>query len=158
MSRFSSGSTPRSDGPIDVQGVGAIDRTTLIREAELLHRQFFQRDASPKLLDFYTLAHSELLDLTQASDGELRTVQLVVERHLDALGIEPWLRSSSGRHLLSRKLLLIAYLAECDAAHSEFRREAKSRAVSYVRLGQSGAKAAFRLLRGRIQKALHGLL
>ena len=114
--------------------------------------------AMQKLLDLYTQAHSELLNLALASDVELRTMRLVIERNLDALGIEPWLRSSSGRHLLSRKLLLIAYLAECDATHPEFRQAARSRAIGYVLLGQIGAVAIFRLLRGRIQKALHGLL
>lgn len=134
------------------------DQVDLTREAEILHRQFFRRDAPLGLIEGYTRAHAELPDIARASDSELRTVRIVIERGLDALGIEPWLRSGPERHLLSRKLLLIAFLAECDAAHPEFRQEMDGRFRSLAQLGRSGALAVIRLIRGRLQKAFHGLL
>jgi hypothetical protein len=83
----------------------------------------------------------------------------IVQKHLDALGIEPWLRRGSAtRHLLSRKLLLIAYLAECDAEHLEFRLEIRGRLRSLVHLCCGALWAGWHLLKGRLQKALHGLL
>ena len=96
--------------------------------------------------------------MMKATDNELRTMEAIVEKHLDALGIEPWLRVGSTRHLLSRKLLLIAYLAECDAQHPEFRRAANGRFLSLVQLCLSTTSGVWHLLRGRRQKALYGLL
>jgi hypothetical protein len=135
-----------------------IDQINLTREVEILHRQFFRRDAPHELIKNYTRAHAELSSVWQASASELRTVRIIIAKELNALGIEPWLRSGSERHLLSRKLLLIAYLAECDATHLEFRREEKGRVRSLAQLCRSSALAAVYLLRGRFQKALHGLL
>ena len=96
--------------------------------------------------------------MTHASDGELRTMQIIINKKLDALGIEPWLRTRSSRHLLSRKLLLIAYLAECDATHPKFRKEVKGRFRSLVQLFTNCVLAAFHLLKGLFEKTLYGLL
>jgi len=136
----------------------AIDQIGLMREVEVLHRQFFRRDAPHGLIENYMRAHAELPDMARVSNSELRTVQIIIEKGLDALGIEPWLRSGPERHLLSRKLLLIAYLAECDAAHPEFRQEANGHACSFAQLCRSTMLAAIHLLRGRLQKTLYGLL
>ncbi len=139
-------------------GVLNLAQGNLTREAEVLHRQFFRREASLGFIDEYLRAHVELPDIWQASDNELRTVNIVIEKKLDALGIEPWLRTGSRRHLLSRKLLLIAYLAECDATHLEFRQEIIGRTRSFAQLCSSGALGIIRLSKGWIQKALYGLL
>lgn len=130
----------------------------LRREAEFLHRQFFQRDALEGFIDGYLRIHAELPDMARASDNELRTVKVIVEKELDALGIEPWLRSGPERHLLSRKLLLTAYLAECDSAHPEFRQAVRGRGRSLAGLFRSMALAAAHLLKGRLQKAWYELL
>lgn len=135
-----------------------INQANLTREVEVLHHQFFRCDAPQGLIEGYVRAHAELSDITRASDSELRTVRVIVEKELDALGIEPWLRSRPERHLLSRKLLLIAYLAECDAVHPEFREEAKGSISSLVQLCRSSVLAVAHLVRGRLQKALYGLL
>lgn len=129
----------------------------LTLEVEVLHRQFFRHDAPPKLIEGYWRAHAELPDLACRNSNQLRTIAVIIEKRLDALGIEPWLRSGSERHLLSRKLLLIAYLAESDAAHPEFRKHAEGRMRSLAQLCR-GALMAIRLVRGRVQKALYGLL
>lgn len=135
-----------------------LDQTNLMREVELFHRRLFNREATHRFIESYRRAHAELPDLACASDDELRTVRIIIEKNLDAVGIEPWLRSMPRRHLLSRKLLLIAYLAECDAAHPEFRQEVKGRISSLVQLCMSSAWAAIHLLRGRFQKFLYELL
>jgi hypothetical protein len=77
---------------------------------------------------------------------------------LDALGIEPWLRGGLQRHLLSRKLLLIAYLGECDAVHPGFRQAVSGRMPSCLQLCGAGMLGAWHLLAGRFQKAVYGLL
>ena len=136
----------------------SIDQISLTREVELLHRQFFRRDAPQGLVKEYMRAHAEFPDIARASESELRTVRIIIEKKLDALGIEPWLRTGPERHLLARKLLLIAYLAECDTEHPEFRLEVKGRVRSLLQLCKSGALAGIILLNGRYQKALYGLL
>jgi hypothetical protein len=135
-----------------------IGQVNLIQEVKVLHLQFFHCVAPQGLIDGYLRFHMESPDLVRASTGELRTVDVIIRKRLDALGIEPWLRVGSKRHLLSRKLLLIAYLAECDAAHPEFRRTVNGRIRSLGRLCMSALSAVGHLLRGRLQKAFYGLL
>lgn len=135
-----------------------IDQMDLTREVEILHRQFFRREAPQKLIENYIKAHAELPDMARSSDSELRTVRMIIEKGLNAPGIEPWLRSGPERHLLSRKLLLLAYLAECDAAHPEFRQEVRGIVCSLAQLSWCIVLAAIDLLRGRLQKALYELL
>lgn len=134
------------------------DACYLSHEVQVLHLQFFRRPAPQSLVEAYLKFHVDSLMLMQATDDELRTVVVVVNKGLDALGIEPWLRGGSARHLLSRKLLLIAYLAECDAAHLESSRGVRGRWRSLVQLFRSTVIGTGHLLKGRLQKALYGLL
>jgi hypothetical protein len=135
-----------------------VDACNLSHEVQVLHQQFFRSPAPPALIDQYLRFHAESPTLVQATPQELRTVATIVHKRLDALGIEPWLRGSAQRHLLSRKLLLIAYLAECDAAHLGFRRAVSGRSHSCVQLCGAGVRGAWHLLTGRLQKAVYGLL
>jgi hypothetical protein len=130
----------------------------LAREAQLFHLQFFRSPAPQSLIDGYLKFHAEAPTLVQALPHELRTVAMIVEKRLDAIGIEPWLRRGATRHLLSRKLLLIAYLAECDPTYSCLRQAVVGRQHSLVQLFVSAVAGGGRLLKGRIQKAVHGLL
>ena len=135
-----------------------IDQINFTREVKILHRQFFLCDASDGLIENYMRAHAELPDLARASDSELRTVRIIIEKGLNALGIEPWLRTGKERHLLSRKLLLIAYLAECDAEHPKFRQEIKGSLRGFIQLFRCSGLGAIHLINGRFQKALYELL
>ena len=151
--------------PDDEQPLAA-DRVTLVardpgalaNEVNYLHRLWFGRSPSFELVEAYLSAHVELADLRDAPASEQRTVECVVGRRLDALGIEAWLRTSGTRHLLSRKLLLIAYIAECDSQHPEFTPPATGRAGSLLVLGLAGLRAGARLIRGRFEIARHGLV
>ena len=145
---------------LDIYGLFYIvikEQSDLIHEVEVLHRQFFRCDAPHELIDNYLRVHAELPDMLRANDIELHTVRIIIEKQLDALGIEPWLRSGSSRHLLTRKLLLISFLAECDADHPESRREVDGRAHSFIKLFNGGMSSGIHLLRGRFQKAIYGL-
>jgi hypothetical protein len=103
-------------------------------------------------------AHADIPDLGTIDERELRTVQIIVAHRLDAVGIEPLLRGKGRRHALSAKLLLLAYLAECDARHPEFMRCATNGPKALVSMGSAALMAVFRLLRGHVQKAWHGLV
>jgi len=135
-----------------------VDVCNLSHEVQVLHQQFFRSPAPPALIDQYLRFHAESPTLVQATPQELRTVATIVHKRLDALGIEPWLRGGAQRHLLSRKLLLIAYLAECDAEHLGFRRAVSGRLPSCLQLCGAGVRGAWHLLTGRLQKAVYGLL
>ncbi len=134
------------------------ERETLCTEARYLHCCLFNRYPTDNFIDAYIRAHTDISDLRAIDARQLRTVSLIVVCNLDAVGIEPWLRIKVKRHALSAKLLLIAYLAECDVRHPEFVRHNPSGRLALVSMGSAVLIAIFRLLRGRIQKAWHGLV
>ena len=135
-----------------------VDACNLSHEVQVLHQQFFQSPAPPALIDKYLRFHAESSTLVQATPQELRTVATIVHKRLDAFGIEPWLRGGAQQHLLSRKLLLIAYLGECDAEHLGFRRAVSGRLPSFLLLCGAALWGGGHLLTGRLQKAMYGLL
>lgn len=126
----------------------------LSQEVHYLHRQLFRRDPPPVVIGGYLRAHAEILELRNADPRQLHTVNAIVANRLDALGIEVWLRGGRPCHALTSKLLLLAYLAECDASHPEFLR----RAAGLVSSMNAVLLAVFRLLRGFIQKTWYGLV
>jgi len=127
-------------------------------EADFLHRSLFGSKAPEKLIGLYVLAHCELNDLTQTDADEIIAVSKVVHNGLDALGIEPWLRSKKQRHLLSRKLLLISYLAECDSEHPGFRTPATNGPIiGSLNLVIVVVKGMLRMIRGLIHKRVYGI-
>jgi hypothetical protein len=127
-------------------------------EALHLHRQIFRREPTAFLVDCYLRAHAEIPELNLTDDAHQRAMSVIVGRQLDAAGIEPWLRGGPKRHPLSAKLLLIAYLAECDACHPEFSRHARGKGNALLRMVRTTAGALIRMLRGRIQKILHDIV
>jgi hypothetical protein len=133
-------------------------RGMLCEEASYLHHRIFGRCATDNLIDAYVRAHAEIPDLLAIDERQLRTVQVIVEHCLDAVGIEPWLRGKKIRHALSAKTLLLAYLAECDACHPEFSRCVSDGRLALVDMGSATFAAVFQLMRGRIQKAWYGLV
>lgn len=130
----------------------------LRKEAEYLHFSMFRRCSTDNILNAYVRAHAEIPNLGTASEQQIRTVRVIVSRRLDALGIEPWLRDKKVRHLLGAKILLVAYLAECDACHTEFSRRNSGGRMALAKIVHATLMAVLRLLRGRIQKALYGLI
>lgn len=134
------------------------DNYLLVSEVNYFHQQIFRRNAPNTFVEAYLAVHLDRYDLFIADEHQKQTVRLIVERKLDALGIELWLRSKNKNHLLSSKLQLMFYIAECDALHPEFRFKATGHLQCFLRLGISGLYAGLRLVRGRIQKSLYGLV
>ena len=134
------------------------DICRLTHEVQVLHLQFFGTVAPQELIKAYVKFHLDSPKLVQATNEEMQTVFTVINKELDAFGIEPWLRGGPTRHLLSRKLLLISYLAECDAAHLESSQLLKGRWGILVQLFCNSVNGVGHLLKGRFQKALYGLL
>lgn len=141
-----------------IVGEASFAATPLMQEAQFLHRGFFKRGASVQFVDAYCRAHRDLPDLQAFSAAELATVQTIVERKLNALAIEPWLRRPGKRHALSAKLLLVAYLAESDASHAEFSREIRPVRCILCRFVAACLAAGGQLVWGRVMRARHGLV
>lgn len=123
-------------------------------EAQHLHWCLFRRDAPRALIDSYLLAHIDIPELRACSPDQEQAIRVIVNKRLDAVAIEPWLRGGARRHLLSSKLLLIAYLAECDGRHSEFARRSRG---GWTNIVLTGLTAWAALLRGGYLKMRHGL-
>jgi hypothetical protein len=130
----------------------------LCEEARYLHISLFRRYPSNVISDAYVSAHAEIPDLCVFDERQIKTVHAVVVHRLDAVGIEPWLRGKRVRHALSAKMLLLVYLAECDACHPEFSRCASTGRMALLNIGCAALKAGLCLLRGRIHKAWYGLV
>lgn len=130
----------------------------LLKEARYLHRRMFNRYPADKLVDAYVRAHTEIDELHAVNPKQLKTVHTIIDRGLEPGGIEPWLRGNGIRHVLSAKMLLIAYLAECDACHPEFARHATDGRMALVHMSRTTLGAVFRLFHGYVQKAWHGLV
>lgn len=130
----------------------------LCEEARYLHSVMFRSCPTDRLVDAYVRAHTEIQGLCAIDERQLQTVQLIVTKRLDAVGVEPWLRGKEVRHALCAKMLLIAYLAECDAHHLEFMRGRTDGPIALISMGCAMIMAIFRLLRGYVQKARYGLV
>jgi len=130
---------------------------TLTTEAKYLYFHFFQRIASNQFVKLYIKAHMEsewLMDLPQS---ELAQVRTILDKKLDAVAIEPWLRKSIRLHALSSKLLLVSYLSECDTMNQEYSRKYLSGSLSILKIITLSIKSFFRLMRGFLQKFFYGI-
>ena len=123
-----------------------------------MHYELFGRRPTLAVVDAYCRAHGDIPELRPPDPAEVRTVNAIVNGKLDAVGIELWLRGGKRRHILSAKLLLIAYLSECDGSHAEFLRSNTGGIRALPLIGLAGAKGLVRALRGRLQIAWYGLI
>lgn len=124
-------------------------------EAQHLYWCLFRRDAPPPMIDAYLRAHIDIPELRVCRPDQEQTIRVIVTKRLDAASIEPWLRGGPRRHLLSSKLLLVAYLAESDGQHSEFARRSRG---GWTNIVLTGIRAGAALLRGGYLKMRHGLV
>jgi hypothetical protein len=139
-----------------VEEVAIGTAAALVSEAQHFHGCLFGRPASGDLIRRYVVAHRALDGLRQAPDDELRSVKAILDQRLNAAWIEPWLRRKRGRrHVLTAKLLLIAYLAECSGTAQEMDRH---RAIGRIRFAAVAALGAAGLLWGWLLKARHALV
>lgn len=143
-----------------VKGMASAEKSdnALLDEVKYLHQCMFRREPSDKLASAYLAAHLVISDLENADPRQVKTVNTIVNLGLNPNGIEPWLREKRKRHLLSAKMLLIAYLAECDTNHPEFARNAGSKHLAFFIMAGSVLKAVGSLLTGYVQKKRYGLV
>ncbi|MDE7370523.1 MAG: hypothetical protein K2N07_02025 [Desulfovibrio sp.] len=139
--------------PVPVQ-----ESAYLEKECRHLHSCFFKRDAPETLVQEYVRAHAELAALRDIPAEEEMTLRTILDKGLNAAAIEPWLRRKGHRHALTRKLMLIAYLAECGGGHEEFLREPRGRLAGWTGMLLAGVKGAGALAAGYAEKTFYGLV
>ena len=138
--------------------VAGKDSPYLENECRHLHFCLFIREAPEKLVREYVRAHAELATLRDIPAEEDATLRKIVRKRLNAAAIEPWLRRKGSRHALTRKLMLVAYLAESGGGHAEFLHAPTGRAAGWGAMLLAGAKGAGALAVGYAEKILHGLV
>lgn len=131
------------------------DYSSLRCEAAHLHLCLFGEHISSEISSLYISAHETLRELIDAPFVQLQTLRVIVEEGLDATSIEPWFRDGKKRHLLSSKLLLLSYLAECSGNRSLFSRCGRHQ---YSNLLTAGFLGVVSLLRGYYLKSRYGLV
>lgn len=141
---------------MEVMGLG-FDQDSISREVVYLHACLFGLPPNERLILEYCRAHHEISDLRGFDSAQVRSVELIVEMSLDAVGIEPWLRRSGRRHPLTSKLLLLSYLKECLGDGREYDRNFTRESFVYLRIAFQLILAFARLTRGLYQKKRYGL-
>jgi hypothetical protein len=140
---------------IDGSLPGAPDE--LRKEAVFLYKAAFNKSIPDTLLERYLRAHADLTKQLEGAPFELQIVKTIIEKNLDPVGIEPWLRKKGRQHhLLTRKLLLLSFLNECGGNPAGISRSPDRFALPCMAL--TVCAAALALLRGRIQAARYGLV
>lgn len=130
----------------------------LDKECRYLYFCFFKKTPSPWLIREYIRAHKELSSLHDFPDREYATIRKILEKRLDATAIEPWLRRKGERHALTRKLMLISFLAECGGEQQAFCRQAQGRIRGWLALALGALQGAGALAVGYAEKTFYGLV
>lgn len=105
--------TVRRDG----EGRESARRCELNAEADYLHRCFFGEPADEILMDRYAGAH----DRYGIKEGQqcLRLMKIVITHCLDAEAVEYALRLKNRNNILTRKVEILHFLAECQPRRSK---------------------------------------
>ena len=134
------------------------DCSLLGQECRYLYFFFFKKTPPPCLVQGYIQAHKELSSLRDFPAREYATIQKILEKRLNATAIEPWLRRKGERHVLTRKLMLISFLAECGGGHEEFSRQAQGRVRGWWALVLGALQGTGALAVGYAEKTFYGLV
>lgn len=129
--------------------------TELKLEAEHFYFCLFGSDITSTVITHYIRAHECLEELCEVPAEQLRTVHIITRKKLKATAVEPWLRRNGMRHVVSVKLLLISYLAECSGENSRFLLRTVSNKIIIVRKTLGGL---VELLYGLYLKVRYGLV
>lgn len=127
----------------------------LRNEIIFLFHVMFKRTPCDIIITSYINANQDLhLFCTKE---QYQSIEKICALKLNAVGIEPWLRTKADRHPLSSKLLLISYLEECTNAHG-FQNKHISRFSKFMTCFGAGLKSFFSLMQGFYQKRKYDLV
>jgi len=111
---------------------------------------------SSEFIHHYVVANQECSDL-HADIVEVDFIRYIIKNEHSVLAIETALRRKVNRHLLSRKIILVSYIAECDGTHREAYGFSISTFYFWIILPLWGIRALTRLLIGRLLMIRYGI-
>ena len=120
----------------------------LCREAEFFHERIFGQPIPDEIRARYVRANGMLLKDTEAV-RQVR-INLILERSMDVEAIEFALRRRAPQNLLTKKLLILCYLAESRSDYyTRFVNEQEKSYRAYLELSVSTLRSLYKLLKGR---------
>ncbi len=120
----------------------------LCREAEFFHKKIFRRPIPKEMRDEYVSANRILLQ----DAGNLANVriELILQRSMDVEAIEFALRQQTPQNLLTKKLLILCYLAESRRDYfATFVNEQDRPFKAFFELSLYTCRSLYKLLKGR---------
>jgi len=131
-----------------------MDDTALQAEAVAIHRTLFGREPSGALSSRYIAAHAHVL--TRITDAERDWMSRALGSDLEALEIA--VRNPRNDHVLTRKMRLIAALAEASPEfYDRFVNEEPRRTAAFAALAWHALRTLGKLLKGHLLRKVRGL-
>ena len=128
----------------------------LMDEAVWFHHAMFASAPSSEFIRNYIDANLECGDL-HSEIGEVVIIRRLAKKKANVVVVEAALRRRKPRHLLTRKMTLVAYIAECDAAHLNVYNHSVSTFMFWGLFPFWGFRALFRLLCGKLLVVRYGI-
>ncbi|HKY41674.1 MAG TPA: hypothetical protein VJM50_01160 [Pyrinomonadaceae bacterium] len=130
---------------------------SLVREAEVFHQAIFGRPVPTDICEAFVSANKTLLkDTGKATPVK---IDLIVERALDVEAIEFALRRRNPQNLLTKKLLILCYLAESRSAYfNTFVNEEHQPVKAFIKLSFATLRSAYKLLKGNFLIRIYGVV
>ena len=120
----------------------------LSREAEFFHKRIFDRPVPDRIRADYISANETLLKDT--SNLSRVRIELILERSMDVEAIEFALRRSIPQNILTKKLLILCYLAESRKDYfATFVNEQHQPFRAFFELSLHTFRSLYKLLKGR---------
>jgi hypothetical protein len=133
-----------------------IDEQTLTKEAAALHHALFGREVPEELARHYAAAHAHVLSKVTAA--EQAWMARALSRRTDIEAIETVVRLMGHDHVLTRKMRLLAYLAEAwPAYYRDFVNDAPGRGAAWCALAWHGSRTIVKFLKGWLIIKARGL-
>ena len=119
----------------------------LSREAEVFHQAIFGRPIPADILKAFVSANQILLQ--DPSNVIPVKIDTIIERSLDVEAIEFALRRRNPQNLLTKKLLILCYLAESRSAYfTTFVNQEHQPVKGFIKLSIATLRSVYKLLKG----------
>ena len=126
---------------------GDFSRHDLSRQADFLHEKIFGRPILEDIRAEFVSANIKLLK--DAPGLASVNIDLILQRSMDVEAIEFALRRRNPQNLLTKKLLILCYLAESRSAYyTDFVNEQPRPIGAFISLSLQTCRSMYKLLKG----------
>ena len=133
------------------------EQEELYREAEVFHQAIFGRPVPGDIREAFVSANKLLL-----KDNKKVTpvrIELILRRSLDVEAIEFALRRRNPQNLLTKKLLILCYLAESRSVYfGTFVNEQYRPVRAFIKLSFATFRSVYKLLKGRCLMRIYNVV